>query len=312
MHCSEEDRDALNADMTQLTLEDFSSNCGICSLKFLTKNSVVYHQKIEHRVGVERTIECEKCKKVLKPANLKAHMKIHMEKALECQLCYKRFRIRQHLNEHQTNVHKNEAQYLDRDILDSELIYNCDECNKRFVSQNSLLAHRRHHDKNINAKSTAKKGTKESHACRLCYKTFSCRRDVVQHEKGVHVKEAKYLQREILDSELVHICTLCDKRFVTNNLLVSHRKKHAMEKYEPLRREAYDKNTQRFSCKFCYRTFGSFAELVPHIELAHKSDLERINEIIITADLSFSCNDCDLIFISNDILTYHKNMLKLI
>ena len=66
MHSSEADRQALNADMTQLTLEDFSNNCGICSLKFLTKNSVVYHQRVEHRVGVERTVQCEKCNKVMK------------------------------------------------------------------------------------------------------------------------------------------------------------------------------------------------------------------------------------------------------
>ena len=377
--------------MTQLTLEDFSSNCGICSLKFLTKNSVIYHQKIEHRVGVDRTIECEKCQKVIKPANLKAHMKIHMEKALQCKLCYKMFGFRSHLNEHQTGVHKNETQYLDREILDSELIYNCDECNKLFVSQHSLLTHRRHHDiekfehlrtesylksakryecklcystyesftnllahfntahksdkerihekiitadlvfpcndcdlsfitqnvlnfhnhkvhrTKINEKSTAQKDPKEPQVCRLCYKVFSCRRDVVQHEKGVHVKEAKYLQREILDSELVHTCDLCDMKFVTNNLLVSHTKKHDMEKYEPLRREAYDKNKKRYNCKLCYRSLQRFADVIAHIEFAHKSDLERIHEQINTADLSFSCDGCNLTFISNDILNYHKS-----
>ena len=135
MHFSEEDQDALNADMTQLTLESFSSNCGICSLKFLTKNSVTYHQKIEHRVGVEKTVECEKCQKVLKPANLKPHMKTHIEKNIMCKLCYKKFSLRSYLNDHQTKVHKNETQYLNREILDSELVHNCNKCSKRFVSQ---------------------------------------------------------------------------------------------------------------------------------------------------------------------------------
>ena len=59
--------------MTQLTLEDFSNNCGICGLKFLTKNSMVHHQKVEHRVGVERTVQCEKCKKVMKASSIYLH-----------------------------------------------------------------------------------------------------------------------------------------------------------------------------------------------------------------------------------------------
>ena len=138
MHSSEEDQEALNADMTQLTLEDFSNNCGICSLKFLTKNSVVFHQKVEHKMGVKRTMECEKCQKVLKPANLKAHMKTHLEKNLLCKLCYTKFRLKSHLNEHQAKVHRKEAQYLEREILDSDLLFSCNDCDLRFITQNLL------------------------------------------------------------------------------------------------------------------------------------------------------------------------------
>ena len=227
--------------MTKLTLEDFSSNCGICSLKFLTKNSVVYHQKIEHRVGVERTAECNTCHKVMKPFSLRSHMKTHQERNEVCQLCYAKFTTKANLKQHLDNKHVNDAQYLDRTISDEELMWPCDQCDLRFVAEKFLDGHSsRLHQKTM--------------ACRLCYKRFSEKGAVTKHEKTVHVKEAKYLEKEILDSELVYICTMCDKRFVSKNLLVSHKKKHALEKYEALRGEAYDKNTKRSSCKFCYRT----------------------------------------------------------
>ena len=189
----------------------------------------------------------------------------------------------------------NDAQYLDRAISEEELIWPCDQCELRFAAKKFLDDHSSVHKSKMNQ------------SCRLCYKTFSDTRAVTKHEKVRHVKEAEYLQRDILHSELVHICTGCNKRFVTENLLKSHKKRHELDKYEPLRREAYDKSTKRNNCKFCYRTYHSFADFVAHIELAHKSDLHRIHEKIITADLSFSCNSCDLTFISNDVLTYHKS-----
>ena len=223
VHCSDADRDALNADMTKLTLEDFSSNCGICSLKFLTKNSVVYHQKIEHRVGVERTAECNKCHKVMKPFSLRSHMKTHQERNDVCHLCYAKLSNKANLKQHLNNKHVNDAEYLDRTISDEELIWPCNQCELRFVAKKFLDDHSRVHKPLINQM----KG--KSQSCKLCYKTFSDTRAATKHEKVRHVKEAEYLQRDILDSELVHICTGCDKRFVTENILKLHNKKHELE-----------------------------------------------------------------------------------
>ena len=114
MHSSEADRQALNADMTQLTLEDFSNNCGICSLKFLTKNSVVYHQRVEHRVGVERTVQCEKCNKVMKPSSIYLHRKTHEEKEFMCKLCYARYRVLADLKKHEEKKHKEDEALLEQ------------------------------------------------------------------------------------------------------------------------------------------------------------------------------------------------------
>ena len=71
--------------------------------------------------------------------------------------------------------------------------------------------------------------------------------------------------------------------------------KHELEKYELMRVEAYNKNKKKYECKFCYTNYTKFSELVYHIELVHKSDLDKIEEKIITADLlRFSCDGCDL------------------
>ena len=62
-----------------------------------------------------------------------------------------------------------------------------------------------------------------------------------------------------------------------------------------MRVEAYNKNKKKYECKFCYTNYTKFSELVYHIELVHKSDLDKIEEKIITADLlRFSCDGCDL------------------
>ena len=282
----------MNVDLTQLTLEDFSYNCNICNLKFLTKSSVVYHQKVEHRVGVERTAECEQCHKVMKPANLKNHMTTHQERNFACQLCHTKLSSKSNLKLHFTNRHGEDQEYLNQKITEEDLKWPCDQCDLKFVAQKFLDKHLRKH---------------LSEDCKLCYKKFSSPRLLHQHEKGVHAKDTEYLGREILDSELLHKCSKCDKKFVTKSILRSHEKQHMLEKYESLRMEVYDKATKRYKCKFCYKPFEGMSHMVSHIELAHKSDLGRIHEKIITADLTFSCDGCDMAFISNDILEYHKN-----
>ena len=122
MHHSEEDKKALNVDLTQLTLEDFSNNCNICNLKFLTRSSVVYHQKVEHRVGVERTAECEQCHKVMKPANLKNHMTTHQERNFACQLCHTKLSSKSNLKLHfkictKENILVKKLQYLSPECM---------------------------------------------------------------------------------------------------------------------------------------------------------------------------------------------------
>ena len=300
MHSSEADRQALNADMTQLTLEDFSNNCGICSLKFLTKNSVVYHQKVEHRVGVERTVQCEKCNKVMKPSSIYLHRKTHEEKEFMCKLCYARYRVLADLKKHEEKKHKEDEALLEQEITQDDLKHQCDGCDLKFVAEKFLENHSRIH------KSKAEKNVPRKE-CKLCYKPYRFTRDLKQHEERQHKKEAEYLKREILESDLSHGCSKCEKRFVSGNLLESHSRLHEMEKYKELKVESYDKTKNKFECKFCYSTHQRFMGLLDHIHFAHRSDLERINEKIITADLIFPCNLCDKMFITEDVLSYHKS-----
>ena len=153
----------MNVDLTQLTLEDFSNNCNICNLKFLTSSSVVHHQKVEHRVGVERTAECEQCHKVMKPANLKNHMTTHQERNFACQLCHTKLSSKSNLKLHFTNRHGEDQEYLNQKITEEDLKWPCDQCDLKFVAQKFLDRHLRKH---------------VSEVCKLCYKKFSCSKKI--------------------------------------------------------------------------------------------------------------------------------------
>ena len=295
MHSSDQDRRALNADMTQLTLEDFANNCGICALKFLTKNSMTHHQKVEHRVGVERTVQCEKCRKVMKPSSIYLHRKTHLEKEFVCKLCYASYRAGSDLKKHEENKHKEDRVLLEQEITQDDLKHQCDGCDLKFVAEKFLESHVKSH------KSKAE-GVKE---CRLCYKPYRFTRDLKQHEERQHKRETEFLNREILESDLSYSCSKCDKKFVSASLLGSHSRQHEMEKYNNLKIESFDATKNKFECKFCYSNHQRFMGLLDHIHVAHSSDLDRINEKIITADLIFPCNNCDKMFITQDILSYH-------
>ena len=135
----------LNADMTQLTLSHFSFTCGICALKFLTKNSMENHQKVEHRVGVERTVTCGKCQKVMKPSSLKLHMVTHKEKTHVCKLCYAKFSTKKYLWSHQQTVHKEDLDMLAQKITEEDLTHECTECELKFVAEKFLESHIKSH-----------------------------------------------------------------------------------------------------------------------------------------------------------------------
>ena len=298
VHTSEEDREVLNSDMTCLTLEDFKNNCGICGLKFLTKSSVKYHQKVEHRVGVERTVQCEKCKKVMKPSSIYLHRKTHQEKQCVCKLCYASYHTLADLKKHKENKHSEDQEFLQQEITQDDLKYKCGGCDLKFVAEKFLDNH---------VKSHKSKPTKKVRACKLCYKPFKYTRELKHHEERQHKREANFLHREILESDLIFACLKCDKKFVSENLLGSHSREHEMENYSHLKSESYDKIKNKYECKFCYSFHQRFLGLLDHIHLAHKSDLGRIDEKIITADLIYPCDGCDKRFITEDVLSYHKN-----
>ena len=282
-------------------------------------------------------MECEKCQKVLKSVNLKAHMKIHSEKALACKLCYKTFLYRKFLNEHQTKVHKNEAQYLDREILDSELIHNCDKCSKRFVLQNLMEAHRRRHDlekfEHLRTESFLKSANR--YECKLCYSTYDSFSTLVSHFKTVHKSDLERVHEKITTADLVVPCKDCDLRFITQAVLNFHTSKVHKTKINEQKcghcPEVFNKSSLRgakefrrhlstvhktrilskvLNCKLCEKPIRGRRNLKTHTTNMHTSPeevnaltLDRIDE----EDLRFLCKYCDKKFLTEDVLRHHKN-----
>ena len=372
VHNTTEDREALKIEVTQLTLKDFTQVCKICSSRFRTKNSVSHHEKIEHRVGVEKSTNCKTCRKMVKTSKLRVHMQSHLEKKFKCKLCYRRFprnkyllahemlthkdeaelltteitekdlkhncnhcelkfitkqlldrhakdheekqqlrmkecklcyRECKYLAVHEKTVHKNDSEFVGRNILDSELLYKCSNCDKKFVKESIKMIHQKRH------KEHREKQQKRLKECKLCYK--ECKYLAV-HEKTVHKNDFEYFGRNILDHELVYKCSNCDKKFVKESIKLIHQKRHELEKFEFLRRESCfrdEKRHRRYKCKFCYMKHDKFCFMVAHIQLHHKTDINRISEKIITSELAFFCKTCDLGFISEDVLAYHNKRI---
>ena len=300
VHNSTEDREALKINVTQLTLKDFTHVCDICCSRFRTINSVGHHKKIEHRVGVKRTISCNKCVKIIKTNNLRAHMKLHVERTIRCKLCYKGFTKKKYLEGHEKVIHKNETELLSTEITEKDLKHKCSNCELKFITEQLLDRHTKDHEE---------KQLLTIKECRLCYKEFKRSKELKIHEKTVHKNDLEYLGRNILDSELLYKCSSCDKRFVKESINLIHQKRHELEKFDFLRAESCISNEaspRRFECKFCYLKHDKFSVLLAHIQLHHKTDIHRIGEKIITLDLAYFCKTCDLGFISEHILTYHN------
>ena len=139
-------------------------------------------------------------------------------------VCYKECK---YLADHEKTVHKNDFEYLGRNILNSELLFKCRYCDTKFVKESFKLLHEKRHEQ-------AKQQLRMKE-CKLWYRKF---RYLAVHEKTVHKNDSEYLGRNILDSELLYKCSNCDKQFVKESIKLIHQKRHELEKFEFFQAEA--------------------------------------------------------------------------
>ncbi|XP_048365943.1 PR domain zinc finger protein 5 isoform X2 [Sphaerodactylus townsendi] len=282
-----------------------SFQCSVCSTPFSSELS--YEQHKEACRGDARFVcKADSCGKRFKSKDaLKKHKEnVHTgnsRKRMMCSVCSKRCSSAANLQEHR-KVHE---------------IFECQECDKKFISANQLKRHMITHSEQVQPSQQqcklplSKVSSKclspvledppvETHSeerpfqceeCKALFRTpFSLQRHLLIHNSERTFKcdhcDATFKRKDTLnvhiqvvhDGHKKYKCDLCDKAFVTPSVLKSHKKTHTGEKEK--------------ICPYCGQKFASNGTLRVHIR-SH------------TGERPYQCPYCDKAFSKNDGLKMH-------
>jgi KRAB domain-containing zinc finger protein len=217
---------------------------------------------------------CQECDSVFQKAK---HLRHHTEtvhctdRKYVCTECGNSYKRSSHLRRHVQNTHSN-----------SELVCPRDDCGKRFRGPEQLRKHLRLHD------------SKGSHACSLCGKSFSKKRQLESHIEKLHGPfvcgncgqsfssrmEFRLHSRSAHDSEDTESgCPYCESFFPSTHLLREHIRTH-----------------KSFGCKICGTSFTRERALKTHFRLKHTDDPSNPVHV---------CGHCGVQFASQGNLTVH-------
>ena len=206
------------------------------------------------------------------------------EECKECGKVIKNYGLKKHMLTHRNGSEK-------RTTL------NCEKCNKVVKTKNyksHLLTH----------------GDKQ-YECNLCYRMFSIPKYLWKHQKQVHVTDAHLVNKPINEEDLQFECNYCKKRFVSSNILRYHSKDHSENGHGLLTKEKKKNRSARkrlrLRCKLCYSKFKGVSNLNSHIDEAHAEDIHLVTDNIKEEDKVFGCDECELRFITENVLKYHKS-----
>ncbi|KAL7015029.1 hypothetical protein ACKWTF_016250 [Chironomus riparius] len=230
-----------------------------------------------------------------------------------CEHCDKNFKNNHGLTRHIATKHKDMRK-------PSNLI--CDLCGKMCFNKAKLAVHMRCHQPKITCKICNKSlipvcfkyhmkeihGKHPKYKCPLCLNVYGSEQKFKQHTK-THVKKFE--------------CTICNKIFSA-----SYRYKQHMMWHE-------DSNV--FSCKICEKTFCRRANLQEHVKIHNKDSAknhkcpkcnfttiyskvlkyhltkhekqEKRENKLKKSKTALKCNICSLLYINNNALKNHKNMV---
>ena len=263
----------------EISPEELKYSCSLCDLHFISVDVLKYHVLTTHKISVQ--VKTQKG-----------------ELRHQCILCYETWKDKKSMPKHAESFHSEELEFLmlSREITDADLLFACQYCQLKFVSENCRNYHtaRRHSEEKSEAST--------ERYCKLCRDQF---KDLEQHKKKMHKLELDAFKREIPDSELKHSCKYCNKKFFSKPTLIYHCKRKHKKSEISLKPSA----NSSFSCKLCYIPFNQISNLKRHAEKVHRDEGEFLSRDITPAELTFQCGLCSQKFVTENILKYHVSHL---
>ena len=132
----------------------------------------------------------------------------------------------------------------------------------------------------------------------------------------VHKNETEFLNREIKPLELKVPCRErdCNLKFLSLSLENYHSKEHRevvervrdIKEFEDLKIESFNKQTKMYFCKLCFTNFKHFSHLNSHLSTNHSQERKYLRAQYSDEEFKFTCDECELEFLTDSLLIYHK------
>ena len=269
-----EDSQTEDESSTEEGTREQSFPCKDCDVVFSLKSDLHKHRWKSH--PVQRRHHCNLCyKSFKKKSHLDEHKEIHSGKREQCKFCDKFFDRERDLRKHVKTFHSNNPS------VDTKHV--CEECGASFKKKKYLDTHiRRLHTENNPIK------------CDQCDKSFMCKSELTKHQ-SVH------------GAVKLFSCDLCGKSFAQKNTLTQHRATH-------------NEGVKLFSCNLCDKSFSQRSQLTNHSKdhikpfacnlcdksFSRKYNLTRHSALHNSVEVEvLSCNTCGKSFNRKDSLTRH-------
>ena len=322
-NCSKCEKKFLSESLLGLHFQKHTKNlkqCNICYKVLKDRYVLERHQKIFHKAEEEfwnKEIPEEKLKyscgicqlKFLSESVLKCHSSSHREKV--CHICFKK-RSRINMRAHMEKMHKSEEEYWFKEIPQEKLLYGCNKCEKKFVSENVLKVHSKAHLSQDfeKLKTECFNDKSKTYSCKLCHKNFNDFYRMMNHMSRIHKSLKELWSRKIESHELKYQCLRCDVKCFNQELLQMHQIVHTQHQFGDLKKTAFDSSTRKFKCKLCLVSWKQVYNLASHISTVHQADAELFKKDLKEEDLVHECDEtnCNKKFPSEPSLEYHRKL----
>ena len=185
--------------MRKIESEELKYKCNVCTEAYVRQDILDRHTRAEH--PEQSGCYCQFCYVNLNPKD-------------------KRKGENQRLEKHKNLIHSELSEEDFKTGIDfRELKYDCQKCDKKFLTENSSLFHKYscHINSDQNRCSLCDMDFEASNSTKPAYSTLK------YHIENIHTgQELKALDEDFQEHKLKYKCTKCDTHFLTENILKYH------------------------------------------------------------------------------------------